>query len=201
LGNLQKQLFPFAIRTGKRLRWYIAMIGVNVLVTTLLLTTGVLATTNSASSAIFGCVNNTTGGIRIVSAKTGCLQTEHKISWNNGGPVGPQGPKGAQGPKGSQGPQGPKGAQGPSGVATIQIKKSQSVSLLPTKSGSAVVVCPSGMKLIGGGFQASPNTTAFFSVTENGPIGNPGTWRVHAMNTNTKNGPTISFIAFAICAS
>jgi hypothetical protein len=60
----------------------------------------------------YGCVNNTTGAIRIVSKATICKLTEHKITWNQVGPRGPQGPKGNQG---NQGPQGPQGAQGPQG--------------------------------------------------------------------------------------
>jgi hypothetical protein len=63
----------------------------------------------------YGCVNNSTGAIRIVSKTTVCKSTEHKINWNQVGPQGPQGPKGPQGAQGPQGPQGPQGAQGPQG--------------------------------------------------------------------------------------
>jgi hypothetical protein len=59
----------------------------------------------------YGCVNNSTGAIRIVSKTTVCKSTEHKINWNQ---VGPQGPKGPQGPQGAQGPTGP---QGPPGIS------------------------------------------------------------------------------------
>jgi hypothetical protein len=57
----------------------------------------------------YGCVNNSTGAIRIVSKTTVCKSTEHKINWNQVGPQGPQGPKGNQGAQGPQGPQGPPG--------------------------------------------------------------------------------------------
>jgi hypothetical protein len=57
----------------------------------------------------YGCVNNSTGAIRIVSKTTVCKSTEHKINWNQ---AGPQGPKGPQGPQGAQGPQGPQGPPG-----------------------------------------------------------------------------------------
>ena len=53
------------------------------------------------AAVLFGCVNNSTGGIRIVQSFTSCKSTEHKIHWNQ---VGPQGPKGPQGPQGPQGP-------------------------------------------------------------------------------------------------
>jgi Collagen triple helix repeat (20 copies) len=71
----------------------------------------------------YGCVNNATGAIRIVSKSTVCKATEHKINWNEvgpKGPEGPQGPKGPQGPQGhigAQGPQGPTGPQGPPGIS------------------------------------------------------------------------------------
>lgn len=75
----------------------------------------------------YGCVDNTTGAVRIVSKATVCKATEHKIHWDQEGPqgtpgaqgaqgpAGPQGPQGLQGPKGATGPQGPQGAQGPVG--------------------------------------------------------------------------------------
>jgi len=72
------------------------------------------------STTFYGCVNNSSGAIRIVTSSTVCKSSEHKIHWNQVGPKGPQGPKGAQGPQGpqgAQGPQGPAGPQGPPGVS------------------------------------------------------------------------------------
>ncbi len=66
------------------------------------------------ATKIYGCVNNTSGAVRIVQSFTPCKSTEHKIHWNQVGPQGPQGPQGTQGPQGQQGPQGP---QGPPGVS------------------------------------------------------------------------------------
>jgi hypothetical protein len=68
----------------------------------------------------YGCVNNSTGDIRIVSNSTVCKSTEHKINWNQVGPKGPKGNTGAQGAQGPQGPQGPKGATGPQGPQGAQ---------------------------------------------------------------------------------
>src|SRR5580704_432295 len=76
------------------------------------------ATLQPAVVTYYGCVNNTTGAIRIVSKATICKSTEHKINWNQVGPRGPQGPKGNQGNQGRQGPRGPQapqGIQGPTG--------------------------------------------------------------------------------------
>jgi hypothetical protein len=66
----------------------------------------------------FGCVNNSTGAVRIVDNGTACQAGEHKIHWTQKGPRGPQGIPGPQGPKGASGPQGnpgPQGATGPQG--------------------------------------------------------------------------------------
>jgi Collagen triple helix repeat (20 copies) len=75
------------------------------------------------ATTFYGCVNNSTGAIRIVTKSTTCKSSEHKIHWDQVGPQGPKGPRGAQGPQGpkgpqgAQGPQGPQGAQGPPGVS------------------------------------------------------------------------------------
>src|SRR5580704_17250241 len=58
------------------------------------------------ATTLYGCVNNSTGAIRIVQSFTTCKSTEHKVHWNQVGPQGPQGPQGARGPQGPQGPQG-----------------------------------------------------------------------------------------------
>jgi hypothetical protein len=56
----------------------------------------------------YGCVNNTTGAIRIVSKATICKSTEHKISWNEVGPRGLQGPKGNKETKETRDPRDPE---------------------------------------------------------------------------------------------
>ncbi len=83
----------------------------------------------------YGCVNNSTGAIRIVSKTTVCKSTEHKINWNEVGPKGPPGPKGARGPQGLQGPQGP---QGPPGLASGSFEL-LGADLFPTLVSSPVV--------------------------------------------------------------
>jgi hypothetical protein len=81
----------------------------------LLLSLGAPAQATAATVTYYGCVNNTTGDIIIVSAATTCQSGFHKIQWNETGPPGPDGPKGATGPAGPQGPQGPQGPAGPTG--------------------------------------------------------------------------------------
>jgi hypothetical protein len=83
----------------------------------LLLSLGALAQANAAVT-YYGCVNNSTGDITIVSSSTTCKSGFHKIQWNETGPqgpAGPAGPKGATGATGPAGPAGPKGATGPAG--------------------------------------------------------------------------------------
>ena len=54
-----------------------------------------LALARSGPVVFHACVTNTTGAIRIVSASTTCAAGQHKIFWNQTGPMGPPGPPGA----------------------------------------------------------------------------------------------------------
>ena len=81
---------------------------------------------------IFGCVNDSTGAVRIVSSNTVCKATEHKIHWNQVGPQGNQGNQGPRGPQGAQGSQGPQGLQGPQGPAGVSLGYS---SVIPAGNG------------------------------------------------------------------
>jgi hypothetical protein len=78
------------------------------------------------ATTFYGCVNNSTGAIRIVQSFTSCKSTEHKIHWNQ------VGPKGATGP---QGPQGPTGPQGPPGISVGYSATAGPGSDIPINSG------------------------------------------------------------------
>ena len=100
----------------------------------LLFTCSALLLASTPVSAIvvtyYGCVNQATGAITIVSKTTVCSAGFSKISWNQAGPQGPkgvtgatgaqgaQGPQGVQGPQGTTGADGPQGLQGPSGASS-----------------------------------------------------------------------------------
>jgi len=71
---------------------------------------------SAANITYYGCVNNTTGAITLVSASSTCKTGFHKIQWNQIGPAGPAGPKGATGATGLQGPVGPAGPKGATGA-------------------------------------------------------------------------------------
>ena len=70
-----------------------------------------------ATVTYYGCVNNSTGDLRVVDKTTTCNAGERKIQWNQVGPQGPAGPQGPKGATGAQGPAGPTGPQGPQGPA------------------------------------------------------------------------------------
>jgi type VI secretion system secreted protein Hcp len=98
-----------------------------------------LASVPDSAGVIHGCMNKTTGVVRIIdTAKTGSLGAciasgtlaETPVNWSQTGPAGApgtpgtpgspgtpgqNGATGAQGPQGPQGPEGPQGPQGPAG--------------------------------------------------------------------------------------
>ena len=90
----------------------------------LLFTCSALLLASTPVSAVvvtyYGCVNNSTGAITIVSKSTVCSAGFSKISWNQAGPQGPKGATGATGAQGSQGPQGVQGPQGATGADGAQ---------------------------------------------------------------------------------
>lgn len=71
---------------------------------------------------IHACVNNISGGVRIVDDPSLCFRFESLIEWDmtGGGEPGPTGPTGPQGPSGPQGESGPSGPQGPTGETGAQ---------------------------------------------------------------------------------
>lgn len=124
------------------------------------------------------------------------------------GPAGPQGATGSQGPVGPAGPQGPMGLRGPTGatgpqgipgVSSLVVYLSQ--SLINSQAfHSAVVNCPSGKKIVGGGarvrdFTGSSNVPGA-ALTASYPT-NGVNWNAEA------RGPTTTawgVEAYALCA-
>jgi hypothetical protein len=108
------------------------------------------------------------------------------------GPRGPRGPRGMQGAKGAAGPAGPAGTFG-----TVTPVSSPSVFLCGWPSGacsvgSVEVVCPSGTKLVSGGYGGA-GIRAFISAP-----GGPNGWFVGAANEDEFS---TTFKAIAMCAS
>jgi Collagen triple helix repeat (20 copies) len=100
---------------------------------------------------INGCYVEKTGALRLVQPGSACGKGEVAISWSQRGPQGEQGAAGPPGPAGPQGAQGPAGPQGPSGLSGSEIVE----HVQPNGTSvfvDSIAVCPSGKRLIGGGF-------------------------------------------------
>lgn len=93
------------------------------------------------------------------------------------GPAGPQGPPGAQGLAGPQGPTGPQGTTGPPGPPGSSISYvngySEHVTVPPGSFRFANAICPSGARVVGGGYATENVSTALLVPTNSYPTGMP----------------------------
>lgn len=113
------------------------------------------------------------------------------------GPTGSQGPTGATGFQGTTGPQGPTGVSGVSNYERVVGTMSPDDELLKT----AVADCPSGKKVIGGGFLTDNRSdSGEIAVASNGPI-DDDTWQVIAGVDSSSGEASFSIQAVAICAN
>jgi hypothetical protein len=128
------------------------------------------------------------GSLSAADFKPGTLQP------GPAGPKGDTGPKGDAGAAGVKGDKGDRGPAGPSGLSEHQVVLSNGLTLNPGQSASAIAVCPTGKKALGGGFQLSPGATATFSSTD----ANHVAWIVKARNDSAVQGWVQ---AVAICAT
>lgn len=130
-------------------------------------------TARAATVTYYGCINNSTGAIRIVSATTVCNTGEHKIHWNQTGPQGPQGPQGptgaqgATGPKGATGATGPQGPQGPAGLASGSFELLQA-GLYPTLTSTPVVYLISNGAQTASWYFVSANVLLYIGANDGG---------------------------------
>jgi hypothetical protein len=180
------------------------------------------AQSETEAAAVNGCVNKTTGAIRILldTDPKVCSSQETLLTWNvegPQGPPGPAGPPGAAGPKGDQGVPGPQGAQGPQGVPGPQgipgVSGFQVVTSNSAPSAANLQVhtatCPAGKKAISGG--AFPILDTGLSGTVDlvaihvsrpfsMPFGNPNdSWNIHAIETAPENFTTWHLQVYAVC--
>jgi Collagen triple helix repeat (20 copies) len=156
-----------------------------------------------AATIYYGCVNNSTGAIRIVTSTTTCKSTEHEIKWNQTGPQGPAGPTGPTGATGPTGPKGPKGntgatgttgPQGPAGIAVGYYAKGSDLGLVtypgvlvaetaPVAAGTYFVSASTLLQLTSGDEGFCYTTTASGQTTGNYG-GMTGTGYAQASNTD-----------------
>ncbi|HET8632079.1 MAG TPA: hypothetical protein VFL91_32020, partial [Thermomicrobiales bacterium] len=139
----------------------------------------VVARATAPPAEIYACVNNNSGTVRIVGAKTTCNKAETSLTWNTQGPRGEMGPQGPEGPRGDTGS---RGQQGPSGISGYEVVFAG--AMLPRSSYAGdvqhkSVTCPEGKFAIGGGFNISPREGIV--VTESAPASNT-TWSFGAVN-------------------
>ena len=93
-------------------------------------------------------------------------------------PAGPQGPKGDQGEPGPQGATGPKGDSGASGVSGYELVTT-STPLPADGYAHGMTYCPTGKKVVGGGYSTGVQLT----TTQPFPLTNGSGWDVFAHNT------------------
>jgi hypothetical protein len=133
---------------------------------------------------IHGCVNKSSGTIKIVDVDASCAENESLFAWNIAGPAGPPGPAGAVGPT------------GPAGTTNVRAIFNE------VPSGTAArVFCPLGTKVISGG---AASLAPGVPLIQSFPIDATG---ANANGTNIAGwqGATLNFSAgvqvFVICAS
>jgi hypothetical protein len=169
------------------------------------------AATSGGTDVISACKLNSVGTIRLIDpSRSGlagnCSNLETEISWNQKGPAGPAGPKGdtgapgEKGDKGDKGDTGATGAAGPAGangVSGYQLVSS-AITTLPgggsTSFGSAV--CPTGKKVVGGGWDTDASTDVF--VVSSTPNASGSAW----LGTIQNNGVgSVRVVLTAACVA
>lgn len=127
------------------------------------------------------------------------------------GPQGPQGdpggqgPEGPQGPQGSQGPQGNQGPQGPAGPSDSQVLAAVSgtsaAGLNAGQSYSLTSTCPSGKKILGGGWTYTVSTAGQTDrVSVDSYPSAADAWVVTIrVNQNLGAAVTITLSVYAVC--
>lgn len=172
------------------------------------------------TALIHSCVNNTSGEIKIIAATANCPSNYHSLDWNIQGPagqqgpigpvgpvgpigpVGPMGPQGEPGLQGEQGPQGlpgQQGVQGPAGISGLETVRAFDGNRTTARL-DIIAECPSGKKVLGGGYATSGDNLGIVIVA-NAPIGD-SQWGVTAVTPDYPNARSgWSAYAFAICAN
>jgi hypothetical protein len=172
--------------------WVVGLASLAVLVVAV-----VQAAIPDASGVIHACYR-ANGNLRLVD-KSSCTSGETPLTWNQTGPQGPAGgpgPQGVPGPAGTPGPQGAPGPQGqpgtPAGVAGYEIINTHEA--LPLNGSIEVTAtCPTGKRVIAGGYVAP---TVLDTASSSRPEGDKG-WHVE-FKSNGGNGDAS---VYAICAS
>jgi hypothetical protein len=179
------------------------------------------------AGVVNGCYLKAGGFLRVIDVAKGqrCLPNlEIALTWNGqgqSGAPGPAGPKGDTGDKGDRGDagiagppglagdQGPQGIQGPQGVpgpegaagavAGYEIVTSPGTIIPFGASATVSAACPSGKKVIGGGFFSKKSPRVEFSFPADA-----ATWTVrvrHDQFDPTGQESPDNFTVYAVCVS
>jgi hypothetical protein len=103
--------------------------------------------------------------------------------------------KGSLGAPGATGPAGPPGPAGPR-AQLLQARVKATLNIPSGQSNQAVVVCPAGMNVVGGGFQTN-NTHGGLTLASDS-FGSANTWTVQYDNTAGSDTAVVSAIAYCV---
>jgi hypothetical protein len=102
--------------------------------------------------------------------------------------------------KGNQGPAGPVGTQGPAGgfdPAKVTYVEGPEVSIAPGQTGNGVAVCPTGAKVLSGGWVVIAGAVG--EVFGSRSYDSGGSWTVLVFNHGQYTNATVK--PFAVCAT
>jgi hypothetical protein len=105
---------------------------------------------------------------------------------------GPRGDSGPQGARGAQGPQGPQGPAGPSALSTLT-PVFGSVTIPAGGSDGGTVPCPSGQRVVSGGFFVDGNDAEVFESEANDARTG---WAVAADNAGSATTADLEGVAY-----
>lgn len=117
------------------------------------------------------------------------------------GPTGPSGPAGATGPAGPPGPAGPMGPPGPAGQAPRPLElrtvaQDYTVAPLARQQALSSPACPTGMRIIGGGYIQSGDRDRGIEKLDAYPVAGANHYLVTVNNTS----PTaVEMKVFGVC--
>ena len=196
--------------SGSRLRPYLGPV-VALLVVLALGAGTVYAAIPNGNGTVYACYVKNTGAVRLINypkVKT-CKAGQKLIKWSARGPAGPVGATGPVGPAGpadwnaiGNKPAGFADGVDNDGVTSVKltIKNGAGVQVQPGAWVTAIVECPPGSKVTGGG----PWTNSrYLHTTDSRPSDSYGSgWKVLAHNVDPGPNPTAhDLFAFAMCMS
>jgi hypothetical protein len=121
----------------------------------------VAATASSADDATYaGCVNKSSGALRVIQPSGSCTSKEYKITWNEKGPRGARGPRGFKGENGKDGMDGKDGKDGSANIVD-GVRTDENESVAAGERRGIQSNCPAGTIPIGRNFEATDVVSIF----------------------------------------